>query len=185
MVLEAGALDAALLYQCMQGDFFMELFFLCVLLLVGSDSDRQTLTEQLQPVVDEYGDEQMKAAFREAQQISSMIGTVKELQAQFGGESQKNFNGENQGKNSENEAVVEQNQTGNTSKAEEDKEVFHSEENKTEVLKDDLRQGDDKSGDFTESDGEGNMGNLSNFEPIAAIASKEILVRLLKELQKN
>jgi hypothetical protein len=170
----------------------MELFFLCVLLLVGSDSDRQTLTEQLQPVVDEYGDEQTKAAFREAQQISSMIGAVKELQAQFGGESQKNFNGKNQGKNSENEAffgknqaVVEQNQAGNTPKAEEDKEGFQTEENKTEVLKDDLRQSDDKSGDFTESDGEENMGNLSNFEPIAAIASKEILARLLKELQKN
>jgi hypothetical protein len=185
MVLEVGALDAALLYQCMQGDFFMQLFFLCVLLLVGSDGEGQALAEQLGPVVEEYGDEQTKAAFREAQQISSVIGAVRELQAQFNSEPPKNFNGENQEKSSENGEKFGQNQTENTQKTGEDKGVIYGEDGETEVLKNDLLQGEEKLDNFMEGGGEENMVNLSFLQPIAAIASKEILARLSKELQKN
>jgi len=76
-----------MILQNMQGNFFMQLLIILALLLYGGKSGAQNLLNEVKPVLESIGGNEMKEALKSAEEISSVLEAVREF---TGGEQQQN-----------------------------------------------------------------------------------------------
>ncbi len=63
----------------MQGNFFMQLLIILALLLYSGGSGAQKIIEEVKPVLETLGDDSMKEALKNAEEISSVLSAVRTL----------------------------------------------------------------------------------------------------------
>ena len=71
----------------MQGNFFMQLLLILALLLYGGKRGSNNVMEQVKPVLETFGGEEIKEALKSAEEISGMLTAVQWLAGSglFGG----------------------------------------------------------------------------------------------------
>ena len=65
----------------MQGNFFMQLLIILALLLYGGNKGANNLLEEVKPVLEEFGGEQVKEALKSAEEITKVLSVVKSFTA--------------------------------------------------------------------------------------------------------
>ena len=63
----------------MQGNFFMQLFIILALLMYAGKSGAQNLIQEVKPMLETFGGEEMKEALKSAEEISSVLSAVREF----------------------------------------------------------------------------------------------------------
>ena len=63
----------------MQGNFFMQLLLILALLLYGGKRGSNNVMEQVKPVLETFGGEEIKEALKSAEEISGMLTAVQGL----------------------------------------------------------------------------------------------------------
>lgn len=72
----------------MQGNFFMQLLLILALLLYGGKRGTNNVMEQVKPVLETFGGEEIKEALKSAEELSGMLTAVQGLTGGiFGGQS--------------------------------------------------------------------------------------------------
>lgn len=61
----------------MQGKYFMQLFIILALLLYGGKSGAQNLINEVKPMLETFGGEEVKNALKSAEEISQVITAVR------------------------------------------------------------------------------------------------------------
>lgn len=61
----------------MQGNFFMQLLLLLALMLYGGKGGSKNILEEVKPVLETFGGEEIKEALKSAEEISGMLSAVK------------------------------------------------------------------------------------------------------------
>lgn len=61
----------------MQGTFFMQLLLILALLMYGGKNGSTNVLEEVKPVLETFGGEEIKEALKSAEEISGMLSAVK------------------------------------------------------------------------------------------------------------
>lgn len=70
----------------MQGTFFMQLLLILALLMYGGKNGSTNVLEEVKPVLETFGGEEIKEALKSAEEISGMLSAVKSFSGGgFGG----------------------------------------------------------------------------------------------------
>lgn len=71
----------------MQGNFFMQLLLILALLMYGGKKGSKNIIEEVKPVLETFGGEEIKEALKSAEEISGMLTAVQGLAGSglFGG----------------------------------------------------------------------------------------------------
>ena len=74
----------------MQGTFFMQLLLILALLLYGGKKGGNSVMEQVKPVLETFGGEEIKEALKSAEELSGMLTAVQSFAGggAFGGDAQ-------------------------------------------------------------------------------------------------
>lgn len=95
----------------MQGIFFMQLFIILALLLYGGKTQTQNLLQEVKPMLETFGGEELKEALKSAEEISQVLtavrgfGAFQQPERQESNPSESDYFNDSVGANAKNPAV--------------------------------------------------------------------------------